>query len=95
MGRKAERLECRATLEQKRRVERAAELSEQTVSEFTIQAACERADAVLRDHDILRLTQREARAFYEALQESKPTDAARRAASDYLKDIRTGRIRSQ
>jgi len=94
MGRKSERLECRATVEQRKRVERAARLLEQSVSEFTVQAACERAEAVLREQEILRLTRREAAAFYAALAEVHPTEAAREAAAQYQRDIESGRVQS-
>ena len=64
---KAERLEARIPAPLKRIFMRASNLEGQTLTDFVLQAATEAARRVIREHEILDLSQRDQLAFAEAI----------------------------
>lgn len=65
---KAARLEARITEDQKAIFQRAAVLGgHRSLTEFVIQSAQEKADALIREHDVLSLTAKDKRIFVDAL----------------------------
>lgn len=50
MAVKSDRVEARLSPDQRERIERAATLSEESMSSFMVSAAVERAEAVIADH---------------------------------------------
>ena len=64
---KSERLESRCTKEQKSTVQHAAVLSGVSVTDFTINALLEKANTVIRQHNILELSRKDQEAFANAL----------------------------
>lgn len=81
---KTERLEVRITPEQKDLFQRAAAIEGETLSEFVTASAQQAAELAIREHEVLKLTARESRAFVEALlHPSEPNAALRAAAAHY------------
>ena len=66
-GAKIERLEARASAEEKATIQHAADLEGRSLSEFIVTSTYEAAQEVIRTRDILTLSPRASRAFVEAL----------------------------
>jgi uncharacterized protein (DUF1778 family) len=93
---KDDRIECRVDHVTKDRLARAAELSNQSLSEFLLRSATDAADAVLRDADLIRLTRRDSERFLAALLgEAKPNEALQAAAEAYQGELASGRLESR
>ncbi len=85
-----ERLEARIPAPLKRIFMRASNLEGQTLTDFVLQAAAEAARRVIREHEILDLSQRDQIAFAEAiLNPPAPNPALKMAARRYRR--RSGR----
>jgi uncharacterized protein (DUF1778 family) len=82
---KDERLQIRVQPDEKRLLESAAQASHLSVSAFVVQAAAERAEAILADRQFVTLSPTAAKAFSEAL--ARPASVNRRLA----KALRTPR----
>jgi uncharacterized protein (DUF1778 family) len=81
---KRERLEARATSEQKELLQRAADLTGRSVSDFVISSAVAAAEETVRAHEVIQLTARDTKAFAEAfLNPRGPNDAMRKHARRY------------
>jgi uncharacterized protein (DUF1778 family) len=66
---KDDRLQIRVAPDRKRSLEEAAATTHQTVSAFVLQAAEMRADAILLDRQVVRLSPAAAQAFTTAMSE--------------------------
>ena len=75
---KDERLQIRVQPDEKRLLESAAQASHLSVSAFVVQAAAERAEAILADRQFVTLSPAAAKAFSEAL--GRPASVNRRLA---------------
>lgn len=85
---KSWRLEARITAAQKELIERAAGYQGRTVSDFVVHTVQEAAKAVIRDHEVLRLSTAQSRAFVETLlNPPKPNKALKQAADEYRRDV--------
>jgi uncharacterized protein (DUF1778 family) len=85
-SRKEGRLEARVTPDQKRLIERAAELRGATVTEFVVASAQQAAARTIRDFELLTLRGEASEVFVEAvLHAAAPNAAARAAARRYRK----------
>lgn len=83
-SRKEQRLEARVTSDQKRLIERAAELRGTTVTEFVVGSAQQAAANTIKDFETLRLRDQAREVFINAvLNPPAPNDAARAAAKRY------------
>lgn len=84
---KAARFEARITEDQKTLFMRAAALGgHRTVTEFVITSAQERADAIIRENEILRLSEKDRQLFVEALlHPPAPNEKLKQAAERYKK----------
>lgn len=83
-SRKDERLEARVTPDQKRLIERAAELRGSTVTDFVVVSAQQAAAETIRDFETLVLRDQARDVFINAiLNPPPPNDAARAAAQRY------------
>jgi uncharacterized protein (DUF1778 family) len=82
---KKSRFEARITEEQKALFLRAAAYGgHRTLTEFIISSAQEKADALIREHEILHLTAEDRRIFVDALlHPPEPNEKLRRAAERY------------
>ncbi|MGO9274437.1 MAG: DUF1778 domain-containing protein [Terriglobia bacterium] len=80
--RKRERLEARVTADQKRLIERAAQLRGTSVTDFLVGTAQQAASETIKDFEVLNLRD-EARAVFVSaiLNPPAPNEAARRAAT--------------
>ena len=86
---KYERLEARIAAEQKELLQRAAALEGQTLTEFVVSSAVQRAAQTIRDHEVISLSLRDGRAFVEALMRpSSPNEHLRRAVARYRQAAR-------
>jgi uncharacterized protein (DUF1778 family) len=85
------RLNFRLSRAVKERVERAALLSGQSVSDFAVSALARSADDILQRHNILTLADQD-RDFFLALldQDDKPSEKALAAAARYQMGERRG-----
>jgi uncharacterized protein (DUF1778 family) len=82
------RLEARITAEQKGLIERAAAYQGRSVSDFVVATVQQAAKAVVQEHELLRLNESQSRAFVEMLlNPPEPSDALRRAAQRYRRDV--------
>lgn len=83
------RLEGRIALAIKQIIAEAAVLAGRSFTDFVISAAHEQALRVIRDHDVMTLSTRDAKAFQDALN-SPPAPSARLAkAAKRFKSYRT------
>jgi uncharacterized protein (DUF1778 family) len=83
-ARKEQRLEARVTRDQKRLIERAAELRGTTVTEFLVASAQQAAAETIRDHEVLVLRNEARDVFINAfLNPPAPNEALRSAARLY------------
>ena len=83
-SRKQQRLEARVTPDQKRLIERAAELRGTSVTDFLIFSAQRAATETIRDFEILSLRDQAREVFVSAiLNPPAPNVAARDAAARY------------
>ncbi len=77
---KSERLEARVTLQQKRLLQRAAELRGLSLTDFLVTSAQTAAEAAIREHNVIALTAEDSIAFAEALLNPREPNASLRAA---------------
>jgi len=89
-SRKLERLEARVTREQKRIIERAAELRGTSVTEFVVVSAQQAATKTIKDFETLRLRGEARKVFVNALLNPPAPNAAAKAAARRYKQ-RLGR----
>ena len=89
-SRKLERLEARVTREQKRIIERAAELRGTSVTEFVVVSAQQAATETIKDFETLRLRGEARKVFVNALLNPPAPNAAAKAAARRYKQ-RLGR----
>jgi len=84
---KSARFEARLTEDQKAVFQRAAALGgHRSLTEFVIQSAQEKADAIIRNHDILSLSEKDKRVFVDALlNPPRPNEKLKQAAKRYKK----------
>ncbi len=78
---KSERIAVRLTPAVKRALERGAEVSGRSLSDFVVDSAYRTAQQVLEDHERLHLSDQDRKVFLEALDNPpEPNQALRRAA---------------
>jgi uncharacterized protein (DUF1778 family) len=81
---KTERLEARITSRQKRLLSDAADLFGETVTQFVLRAAEERANMILHDDNLFRLAEKDRVALIRALSNPPhPNKALRRGYKVY------------
>lgn len=85
---KMERLEARVTSGQKEVMQRAAALERTTLTDFVVRSAQKAAEESIQRHASIALSERESRAFVEALlNPPEPIAALRRAARHYRRTM--------
>ena len=85
---RVERLEVRVTSEQKRMVERAAEVRGTSMTDLIVASVLETAAKAIMDHDILVLNDQASRAFARALlNPPAPRAKAKAAWRRYRKNV--------
>lgn len=79
---KSERLELRISPDVKSEIETAAQLSRVSVSQFIADAAMQRAETVINEHNRIKLTEESWNAVMDALENPPaPDERLRRAAA--------------
>lgn len=79
---KSERLELRISPDVKSEIETAAQLSRVSVSQFIADAAMQRAETVINEHNRIKLTEESWNAVMDALENPPaPNERLRRAAA--------------
>jgi uncharacterized protein (DUF1778 family) len=73
-------LMARISAEQKRLLQRAADIRGQTLTEFVVSVAQEAATRAIIDQEIIELSLRDSRAFAEGMLKPPPIDGSLRAA---------------
>src|SRR5437764_6856981 len=87
---KQERLEARITPDQKRLIERAAELRGTTITEFVVLSAQQAAASTIKDFETLTIRNKDREIFIDAvLSPPAPNSAARSAARRYKAQMRS------
>lgn len=85
---KDERLEVRITSEQKRMIERAAEVRGTSMTDLIVASVLETATKAIKDHDILVLNDEASRAFARAIVNPPASNARAKAAwQRYKKNV--------
>ena len=84
---KSQRLMARISADQKRLLQRAADIRGQTLTEFVVSAAQEAATRAVVDHEVIELSLRDSRAFAEGMIDPPPIGASLRAAARRYKKI--------
>lgn len=78
------RIEARVSPKQKRLFERAAEIEGVTLTDFAISSMQRAATSAIQEHTRIKLSERNQRAFVEALMNPpEPNEALREAAKAY------------
>jgi uncharacterized protein (DUF1778 family) len=72
---------ARVSSEQKRLLQRGAEIRGQSLTEFVVTAAQEAASRAIVDHEVIELSLRDSRAFAEGLLDPPPVNATLLAAA--------------
>lgn len=65
--RRAERLEARVTAEQKALIEHAAALEGRSITDFVLTSVQDAAKRAIAEHEVIRLSVRDSKAFVDAL----------------------------
>ena len=83
-----ERLEARVSPELKKRLQYAADLLGCSLSEFLLRNAEAAANEVIREHQIIKLTTEDSRAFVNALlNPPEPNSRLKSAFENYKKEV--------
>ena len=85
-GSKKERLEARLTAEQKRYIERAAQIKGTSISDFVVLSAADAAVRTIREQEVLVLKERARRVFAHALLNPPMPGRRLRAAAKRYRD---------
>jgi uncharacterized protein (DUF1778 family) len=86
---KSERVMARVSREQKRLLQRGAEIRGQTLTEFVVAAAQEAATRAIVDSQVIELSVRDSRAFAEGILDPPPVNATLQAAARRFKKAMT------
>ena len=84
---KSQRLMARISADQKRLLQRAADIRGQTLTEFVVSAAQEVATRAIVDQEVIELSLRDSQAFAEGMLNPPPVGASLRAAARRYKKI--------
>lgn len=91
---KGERIDVRLRRDTKQLITKAATLANQTVSDFVVSVVVKHARNVIEQSTLIRLTERDAARFVEALENPPaPNAALREAAEKYHKAVDRGELK--
>lgn len=87
-GLKQERLAVRIKPEQKELLQRAADIEGRSLSDLVLEGAQRRAEEVIREHNLVRLSLRDTEAFFDTLiNPPAPSSRLRAAAERYKHEV--------
>jgi len=88
-ARRQQRISLRLSPESKYRLERAAAYTEKTLTDFVIDVALQKADAIVKEREVIALTAAEWERFQELL--LNPPEPNKRLKKAFAERIRTVR----
>ena len=81
------RLEARISTEQKQLLTRAAEIAGCSLTEFLVSSAREAAYRIIREHQVLTMSQKDQETFVASLlEDAEPSERLEQAAKRYQRD---------
>ena len=84
-----DRISLRLGRDAKRKLERAAAYSDKTLTNFVIDVALQRADAIVRQHEVITLTRAEWERFQEMLLDPpQPNKRLKKAFAEHARVVR-------
>jgi uncharacterized protein (DUF1778 family) len=84
-----DRINLRLSRVAKRKLERAAAYSDKTLTDFVIDVALQKADAIVRKHEVITLTPAEWDRFQDLLfNPPEPNKRLRRAFAEHMRVVR-------
>ena len=84
-----DRISLRLGRDAKRKLERAAAYSDKTLTNFVIDVALQRADAIIRQHEVITLTRAEWERFQEMLLDPpEPNKRLKKAFAEHARVVR-------
>ena len=84
-----DRISLRIGREAKRKLERAAAYSDKTLTDFVIDVALQRADAIMRKNEVVTLTRAEWDRFQELLlNPPEPNSRLKKALAEHARVVR-------
>ena len=84
-----DRISLRLGRDAKRKLERAAAYSDKTLTNFVIDVALQRADAIVRQHEVITLTRAEWERFQEMLLDPpEPNKRLKKAFAEHARVVR-------
>jgi uncharacterized protein (DUF1778 family) len=84
-----ERISLRLGRDAKRRLECAAAYSDKTLTDFVIDAALQKADAIVRRHEVITLTKAEWERFQDILLDPpEPNRRLKKALAEHVRVVR-------
>jgi len=84
---KSDRIEFRVPRQVKQTIVQAAAHVGQSLTDFSITALTQRAEAVIQQHEKTTLTRRDRELFLEMLDQTSPNEALRDAAKNYRQQV--------
>jgi uncharacterized protein (DUF1778 family) len=88
-ARRPDRINLRLSPDAKRKLERAAAYSEKTLTDFVIDVALQKADAIVRKNEVITLTPSEWNRFQDMLlNPSRPNKRLKKALAEHTRVVR-------
>lgn len=83
-----ERISLRISPQSKRKLERAAAYSDKTLTDFVVDVALQKAEAVVREHEVITLTPEEWERFQEMLlNPPEPNEKLKKALAEHSRIV--------
>lgn len=83
-----ERISLRLSPQSKRKLERAAAYSDKTLTDFVVDVALQKAEAVVREHEVITLTPEEWERFQEMLlNPPEPNEKLKKALAEHSRIV--------
>jgi uncharacterized protein (DUF1778 family) len=84
-----ERISIRLSPQSKRKLERAAAYADKTLTDFVVDVALQKADAVVREHEVITLNAEEWERFQDLLlNPPEPNEKLQRALEEHSRIVR-------
>jgi len=89
-ARRQERISLRVSPQSKDKLERAAAYEDKTLTDFVVDVALQKADAIVREHDVIALTSGEWERFQKLLlNPPAPNKRLRKAFAQHARTVRS------
>lgn len=89
IAQRQDRISLRLSPQSKNKMERAAAYSDKTLTDFVVDVALQKAEAVVREREVIALTAEEWRRFQELLlNPPKPNERLRKAFAAHARIVR-------